>query len=486
GPRQCGWTQYRFHMALQALLIHLLLVLPAPSLLFGAAALLRSLPEAGTLAPALAEALHHLGVLLLCGLFLLRVVSAEGFAAQHLRWDAGGLRAVSDRLRLALPVVLLLAFFVRFLRELEDAAEGAGASRIAAIALALVMTALAVALLRAGRGITAGSVLAGYDRIADRVGYFLFLAVAALPLLHVVLEIEGFHFTANALAERMLPSLLLLGVARLVLDTGLLGLVIAVERSREALQEPGTGTTAAEVPAPPELERMNASAVAVLQLVVFGGVLFALVSLWSQFFTALSILDTVTLWQDEVVVDGKQAFEAVSLLDLLLALLLLLATFALARGLPALLGLVLLPFVTRKGLLFTIQAVIGYTLIGTGIIASLQQLGLGWGKLQWMAAGLSVGLGFGLQEIFANFFAGLIMLFERPVRIGDVISLGEHSGTIQRIRMRSTTIVDFDNREIIVPNKAFVTERLINWTLSSSLVRTSFDVGVSYDADPRL
>lgn len=485
GPRRCGWTQYRFHMALQALLIHLLLVLPAPSLLVGAAALLRGLPGAGTLAPALAESLHHLGVLLLCALFLLRVMSPEGFAAQHLRWDAGGLRAASDRLRLALPVVLSLAFFVRFLRELEDAADGASASRVAAIALALVMTALAVALLRAGRGITAGSVLARYDRIADRVGYFLFFAVAALPLLHVALEIQGFHFTANALAERMLPSLLLLGVARLVLDTGLLGLVIAVERSREALQEPGTGMAAAEVPAAPELERMNASAVAVLQLVVFGGVLFALVSLWSQFFTALSILDTVTLWQDEVVVDGKQVFEAVSLLDLLLALLLVLATFALARGLPALLGLVLLPFVTRKGLLFTIQTVIGYTLIGAGIIASLQQLGLGWGKLQWMAAGLSVGLGFGLQEIFANFFAGLIMLFERPVRIGDVISLGEYSGTIQRIRMRSTTIVDFDNREIIVPNKAFVTERLINWTLSSSVVRTSFDVGVSYDADPR-
>jgi potassium efflux system protein len=103
-----------------------------------------------------------------------------------------------------------------------------------------------------------------------------------------------------------------------------------------------------------------------------------------------------------------------------------------------------------------------------------------------MAAGLSVGLGFGLQEIFANFFAGLIMLFERPVRIGDVITLGEYSGTIQRIRMRATTITDFDNREIIVPNKMFVTERLINWTLSSSVVRMSFDVGVSYASDPRV
>lgn len=486
GPRQCGWTNYRFHMALQALLIHLALVLPVPLLLFGGSLMLGGAPEAGILAPALAAAMQHLAVVALAWLFLLRLLSPEGFAEQHLRWNPPRLRAVERHLRVALPVVLPLAFVVNLMRELEGAGEGAGASRIVGLVLALVMMVLAVALIRAGRGITAGSVLERHDRIADRIGQALFLAVATLPLLHVVLEIAGFHFTATALAERMLPSLFLLGSARLVLDTGLLGLAIAVERSREALQLSEGVEPPVEVPAEPELERMNASAVAVLQLVVFGGSLAGLLALWSQFFTALSILDTVTLWQDEIVVDGKQAFQAVSLLDLLLSLAVLAAAVALARGLPALLGLVLLPFVTRKGLLFTIQTLIGYTLIAAGIIASLQQLGLGWGKLQWMAAGLSVGLGFGLQEIFANFFAGLIMLFERPVRIGDVISLGEYSGTIQRIRMRSTTIVDFDNREIIVPNKAFVTERLINWTLSSSVVRTSFDVGVSYDADPRL
>jgi potassium efflux system protein len=485
GPRQCGWTNYRFPMALQALSIHLVLVLPVPIGLSALASLLRALPDGDLLAAALADSVQHAAEVALAWLFLLRLVSPDGFAEQHLRWNTERLRSVEGHLRTALPFVLPLVFFVALLRELGGVAEGAAASRLAGVALALVMACLAGALIRAGTGITSGSVLEPHDRMADRMGHALLLAVTTLPLLHVVLEITGFHFTATALAERMLPSLVLLGVARLVLDTGLLGLTIAIERTRETLQaEPESA--AEEVPAAPELERMNASAVAVLQLVVFGTSLIMLLVLWSQFFTALSILDTVTLWQDEVVVDGKQAFDAVSLLDLLLSLLLIAATFALARGLPALLGLVLLPFVTRKGLLFTIQTLIGYALIAVGVIASFQQLGLGWGKLQWMAAGLSVGLGFGLQEIFANFFAGLIMLFERPVRIGDVISLGEYSGTIQRIRMRSTTIVDFDNREIIVPNKAFVTERLINWTLSSSVVRTSFDVGVSYDADPRL
>jgi len=177
---------------------------------------------------------------------------------------------------------------------------------------------------------------------------------------------------------------------------------------------------------------------------------------------------------------------SVSLFGLLGALLVLVLSFVLAKGLPALLGLVAYGLITRKGVLFAIQTVLSFAVAVVGVVIALQMLGFGWSKLQWMAAGLSVGLGFGLQEIFANFFAGLIMLFERPVRIGDVVTIGEYSGTIQRIRMRATTVTDFDNREIIVPNKQFVTERLINWTLSSSVVRMSFEIGVSYDADPRV
>nr|WP_269208088.1 mechanosensitive ion channel domain-containing protein [Thioalkalivibrio sulfidiphilus] len=98
-------------------------------------------------------------------------------------------------------------------------------------------------------------------------------------------------------------------------------------------------------------------------------------------------------------------------------------------------------------------------------------------------AALTLGLGFGLQEVVANFVSGIIMLFERPVRVGDTITIGEYSGTVARIRTRATTIVDWDNREIVVPNKNFITERLINWTLSDTMTRIVIPVGVSYDAD---
>jgi potassium efflux system protein len=126
-----------------------------------------------------------------------------------------------------------------------------------------------------------------------------------------------------------------------------------------------------------------------------------------------------------------------------------------------------------------------YLIVFTGVILGLSMLGLRWANLQWLAAGFSVGLGFGLQEIFANFISGLIVLFERPFRIGDIVSIGNVEGTVARIRTRATTIVDWDNKEVVVPNKSFITDRLVNWTLSDSTTRLVIKVGIAYRNDPR-
>jgi potassium efflux system protein len=96
---------------------------------------------------------------------------------------------------------------------------------------------------------------------------------------------------------------------------------------------------------------------------------------------------------------------------------------------------------------------------------------------------MTVGLGFGLQEIFANFVSGLIILFERPIRIGDIVTVGEVTGYVTQIRMRATTITDWDARELVVPNKEFITGNLINWTLSNPTTRIHIPVGVAYGSD---
>ncbi|MCB1946670.1 MAG: mechanosensitive ion channel, partial [Thauera sp.] len=91
--------------------------------------------------------------------------------------------------------------------------------------------------------------------------------------------------------------------------------------------------------------------------------------------------------------------------------------------------------------------------------------------------------GFGLQEIFANFVSGLIILFERPLRIGDTVTIGNVSGTVSRIQIRATTITDFDRKEMIVPNKAFITGQLTNWSLTDTVTRVTIKLGVAYGAD---
>jgi potassium efflux system protein len=156
----------------------------------------------------------------------------------------------------------------------------------------------------------------------------------------------------------------------------------------------------------------------------------------------------------------------------------------LARNLPGLLEILVLSRLNlRQGSSYAITTLLSYVIVSIGVVYGLSALGVSWNKLQWLVAALSVGLGFGLQEIFANFVSGLIILFERPIRIGDVVTIGDLSGTVNRIRIRATTITDFDRKEIIVPNKTFVTSHLINWSLSDTVTRVIIKVGVSYGSD---
>jgi potassium efflux system protein len=205
---------------------------------------------------------------------------------------------------------------------------------------------------------------------------------------------------------------------------------------------------------------------------------------WSDLISATSYLDSVTLWEYNAGSSDNPQLAAMSAADVLGALVIVVFTVTLARNLPGLLEILILSRIDlRQGSSYAITTLLSYTIVSIGIISGLSALGVSWNKLQWLVAALGVGLGFGLQEIFANFVSGLIILFERPVRIGDVVTIGDLSGTVNRIRIRATTITDFDRKEIIVPNKTFVTEQLINWSLNDTVTRIIIRVGVAYGSD---
>jgi len=133
---------------------------------------------------------------------------------------------------------------------------------------------------------------------------------------------------------------------------------------------------------------------------------------------------------------------------------------------------------------YAITTLSRYAITVLGVVAVCGTLGITWDKVHWLIAAVSVGLGFGLQEIFANFISGLIILFERPVRVGDIVTVGDVSGIVSRIRIRATLIVDWDRKELIVPNKEFITGRVLNWTLSDQMNRVVVNVGVAYGSNP--
>jgi potassium efflux system protein len=192
---------------------------------------------------------------------------------------------------------------------------------------------------------------------------------------------------------------------------------------------------------------------------------------------ALSALAQTKLWT-------LAGDEAVTLGSLATAVLVAVLTVIVTRNVPGLLEIVILRRLPLdRGVRFAITTLLRYTLAVVGIVWACSAVGIGWSKVQWLIAAMTVGLGFGLQEIFANFVSGLIILFEQPIRVDDVVTIAEVTGKVSKIRIRATTIRRWDQRELVVPNKEFITGRLINWTLSDNVLRREFVVGLAYGSD---
>jgi small-conductance mechanosensitive channel len=136
-----------------------------------------------------------------------------------------------------------------------------------------------------------------------------------------------------------------------------------------------------------------------------------------------------------------------------------------------------------SGTSYAIQKILHYAIILTGAALAFQCIGLSFGSLAVIFGFLSVGIGFGLKNIASNFISGIILLFERPISVGDFVTADDDVGHVVQIRMRSTIIRTLDNVSIIVPNSTFVEESVINWSHGDPKVRIHCKVGVAYGSD---
>jgi len=436
-----------------------------------------------------------------CGLLVLPLFAVQalsfavvegGLAHAHFRW----MRARRAAIRRVLPwtaAIVLPMYFISllaFIRNLDlpNDVQARTAIVIASLALAWAFWRL----LEAGqvwvhRGVESEPSTA---RTLLRAGLPIgFVVVAGLSLAGYVysagLLLQGLINSFNtvvavAIGVGLLARWFLLGERRLALRR------IEERRAAAAAATESPGDAPLEVEADLSLERVNAQTRSLLRVVRIGLLGLGLIGVWAGVLPAVTRLDEIELWSvADVAADGSPTRLPVSLMAALLGTLTLGLTFVSSRNLPGLLE-VGLQSQTRidAASRYAITSILRYVLVIAGTLVGLNLLGMRWSQLQWMAAALTVGLGFGLQEIFANFVSGLILLFERPFRVGDIITVADLSGRVTRIRTRATTILDFDNKEIVVPNKSFITGQLVNWTLTDTTTRIVIKVTVDYGSDP--
>ncbi len=443
---------------------------------------------------------------------LRQLLRSNGLAEAHLGWPGNRL-ASARRVFVMLLFVLLPASFIVY--TFENQTEEFWKDSVGRFAFAAAMVAIAVALYRllglAREDIKdmpgGGGMLAEKQKLHRPIH----LLLAGLPACLSLLAMGGYYFTALHLTYRFFWTLLLMlavligtGMTRRWLELTRRAIAIkqaqALRESMKAEEEGDEVPTEAELlDRQLDLVRVDAQTQSLVRTVAGMAVLFGAWFIWADIIPAFRALDSIRLWDitvatEEIIQDEagqteviiRQKLDSITASDALLALVILAIVALAVRRLPALIEIILLQRLHMgAGERYAFLAVFRYVVIALGVIFAFNTIGIGWSNVQWLVAALGLGLGFGLQEIFANFISGLIILFERPIRVGDVVTVGGVSGRVAQIRTRATIITDWDRKELVVPNKEFVTGQLVNWTLSDNIIRIVIPVGIAYGSNAR-
>lgn len=147
---------------------------------------------------------------------------------------------------------------------------------------------------------------------------------------------------------------------------------------------------------------------------------------------------------------------------------------------------ILTRFSIDEGVKGSLVAIVGYIGVGLGLAVSLSIMGLNLKNLAIVVGALSVGIGFGLQNIVNNFISGIVILFERPIKVGDWVVVKQNEGIVRRINIRSTELETFNKASVLIPNADIISNDLINWTHADAYARVDVKIGVAYDSDVKL
>lgn len=493
-------TRDHFSYSLRAVLVTALLALPWTALSAGLGWLLSHQTEAG-FGSALGVALSNLSPYIFMLEFLRCLFLDKGLAESHFLWSSRVRRVFSANLRWYVPICIGISVLVIITHWSINVPEiyRATLGRLAFVLNCLLFALLAWRLLNPRRGAftEVESIHWGSWTLVD-LGLILCLLI---PLSLASAALLGYYFTALELNNLFFRALFTLVGSFLLYSLAVRWQTLAARRlaferaqsRRQSERETRSYRAAADMGGEmlPEvaelevdLEEVHSQSRTMLRLGVW--VAFGLALMWTldEVTPVISALEDITLWSHSMLVGGAVKVVPITAKAILSAILVTLLTMVAARNLPGLLEISLLqPLKLEAGNRYAIITILRYLILTLGFLVVVNLFGVGWGDIQWLVAAMGVGLGFGLKDIFANFISGLIILFERPIRVGDIVTLGSVSGTVSRIHIRSTTITDWDNKEMVIPNQSLVTQSVINWTLSDQITRVTFRVGIAYGSN---
>ncbi|MFM4847228.1 miniconductance mechanosensitive channel MscM [Aeromonas rivipollensis] len=497
-PRIGKVTQDKFSLTSRLLMRSLLAALPLPAMVL----MMRGLLDGAWQYPfavAVARGLGEIWFLLLALLVARHLTLEKGILILHFRWPKEPVQRVWGQFR-TLLLVLIPSFFVQGMaNSYQEHAFYDSLGRLAFIVGALWLLLFFARLNREKLPLTWGQADMTKPHLLH---HFIWNSLMLAPLLAVLGSLFGYFYTSRILLRQLELSLLaglgcllvyylahrwmLIQRRRLAFDRAKSKRAeILAQRERD---EDDLSSEIPDVVEEPELDldTISAQSLGLVRTLLMLGFTMLVVVQWSDLNSAFSFLSSIEVWQVSSKVAGIEQLSAITLQDLMLTAFAFILTVVTARNLPGLMELTLLQHLSLSpGTGFALTTVSKYLVILIGALTGFSMLGIDWSKTQWLVAALSVGLGFGLQEIFANFVSGLIILFEKPIRLGDTVTIRDLTGTVTKIKTRATTIVDWDRKEIIVPNKAFITEQFINWSLSDAITRVKLRIRIGLTQEPK-
>jgi potassium efflux system protein len=463
--------------------------LPVPAIIAAVGFLLQQLGTPGRYSDSLGRACMALVFPLLAAQVLRWSLLKDGLAERHFGWHPKRRQSLLRALTAGSLIVLPLYFIttLAFVRRSDIAIDVQ--ARLSVVISAIALACILWYLLKEGR----------VWAVAAKTSAMRWALRGLLPLLvlaNAALALAGYIYSSGALLKSALDSISLIIAVALALGMlerwfmlGKRNLALRQYRASQAAALEAGDSMSESIAIPDNdisVHDVDAQTTSLLRGLRISLLVIGLLWVWLDVLPAIYRLDEFALWHfSDTGPDGTTIRLPVTLASVLLGLFALVVTIIGSRNLP---GLVEISLLSRAGVdaasRYVISSLLRYTIVIGGTLIGFSLLGMRWSQLQWMAAALTVGLGFGLQEIFANFVSGIILLFERPFRVGDVITVGDMTGRVTRIRTRATTILDFDNKEIVMPNKTFITGHLTNWGLSDTTTRVIVQVGVAYGSDP--